>query len=498
MKYIAALFFYLLSFLGYAQNKTEGSELISVNDLKEDLAILKSNLKAVHPGLYAYINEEAFDLSFAQTEKAITKPMSDIEFYRLLAPLQSKIQNGHTMIIPSENWSNIKDTQKALFPFEVHLQDERLYVLKNLSTNELIANGTEIKSINGESAESIISALTNSITQDGNNNTFPLHLLQIGFNQWYADIKGTPASFELELAPNNQQPYIISIAALTLEKINENHLSRYNEEKVPWYLKEDKRSLSLKIENGIATLIVPTFDSSAESSDGKKYNRFYEEAFKQIRSAEIQHVIVDLRDNGGGDPRPQLSLLTHLIDEPLKLYKRTYAVTRKIPNPELYKNDKTGWLNFLLKLALRERNGVYEETGNLPARMYGAPRRKPVSPSKDLYQGELYVLTNGGSFSATGEVAGLLKNFNRGIFIGEETGGSDYQNSSGIMIMLYLPHSQTRINLPLLCFELNVNFANDALGAIPDYTIRKSITDVLMQKDPVLKQALDLIGNTSK
>ena len=192
---------------------------------------------------------------------------------------------------------------------------------------------------------------------------------------------------------------------------------------------------------------------------------------------------------------PQLALLTHLIDQPLELYKRTYAVAEEIPNPELYKNEKVGWLNFLLKSALRDEDGVYIVKGGLAARTQGAPPPKPVGPHKNLYQGKLYVLINGGSFSATGEVAGLLKNNHRGVFIGEETGGSDYQNSSGIMIMLYLPHSQTRINLPLLCFDLNVQGENDGRGTLPTYPVRPTVKDVLEGNDVVLKKAYELIGS---
>jgi len=205
-----------------------------------------------------------------------------------------------------------------------------------------------------------------------------------------------------------------------------------------------------------------------------------------------------LRDNGGGDPKHQLALLSYLIDKPLKLYKRTYAITRKIPNPSLYKDDKTKRLSFLSKLALKKRDSIFLETGNLFARLSGAPSRKPKLPAKDIFSGELYILINGGSFSATGEVAGMLKNHNRGVFIGEETGGSDYQNSSGIMIMLYLPYSQIRVRIPMLCYELNIDYKNDGLGVIPDYTITKSITESLDKKDPVLEHALNLINDSRK
>lgn len=492
MKYLLLIFFLTLSSLSDAQQK-EADNPISVDQLKEDLGILRRNLETVHPGLYTYISETAFDSIFSELERSIIKPMTDIEFYRFLAPLQSQIQNGHTMIIPAVRWSHEAYTSSGLFPFEVYLYHKEIYVLKNLSKNELIKPGTKIERINGKSSEEVINKLIRSITQDGKNETYPLQLLQEGFMLWYADIIGTPQTFKLIVSQDNQAVIDVSIKALTLDEIQANHLHRYQQEKVLWYQKEDPRKLSLEIEDNIGTLLIPTFDSGGKSEEGKKFKRFYKQAFKQIRESNVEHLILDLRNNGGGDPMPQLALLNHLIDKPLKLYNRTYAITEKIPNREYYKNDNISWLNFLLKSSLRQEDKVFVVKGGFLARTQGAPPRKEVSPYKNLYRGKLYVLINGGSFSATGEVAGLLKHLERGIFIGEETGGSDYQNSSGIMIMLHLPHSQTRINLPLLCFDLNVTGENDGRGTIPQHKIRPSIENILYRKDVVLEKAYELI-----
>lgn len=469
---------------------------LTTEALQEDLAIMKKHLETVHPGLYCYTTKAELDQTFEDLQAKLNAPMTDLEFYRLLAPLQSQIQNGHTMVIPSEAWSQFKMKEAPLFPFQVYWNNDQLYILKNLSEDLSIPLGTQIVSINGQSTSDIVDQLLMSITRDGANTTYPIYLMSQGFAQWFADIIATPDQFILELIyPREKHTQTKRIQGLGHAVQAGYHLQRYQEDLVPWYLIEDTRRLSLRIEGDQATLTIPTFDSGAKSENGKKYKQFYKWAFAKIKSTGVKHLILDMRDNGGGDPRPQLALLHHLIDEPLRIHKRSYAITRDIPNPEYYPNDKVKSLNFLAKLALKKEGDIYLENGNFFAKLAGAPSRRPVKPSKNLYQGNLYVLINGGSFSATGEAAGILKDRNRGIFIGEEAGGSDSQNTSGRMPMLELPHSGVRVRLGLMSFELNVQSTNDGRGVLVDHEVRNTIEEELAGKDAIMEFVNEMIEN---
>ena len=57
------------------------------------------------------------------------------------------------------------------------------------------------------------------------------------------------------------------------------------------------------------------------------------------------------------------------------------------------------------------------------------------------------MITNGGSFSVTADFASLFHNENRGIIVGEETGGGYEGNTSGFSKILVLPNSKLRANL---------------------------------------------------
>lgn len=462
--------------------------------LETDLEILKFQLEQVHAGLYEYSEKTVIDSAFLEIKNNLKDDMTDLDFYRVLAPLQRKIKNGHTMVIPSEQWSNYKVRTLPLFPFEVYWHQEKLYILKNLSSDNAILDGTEILSINGLPIKAVVDKLVANITRDGNNRTYPLHLMSVGFEHWYADIIDTPTRYQLELRPiGSQQSYRQDIKALKESEMNAYHLKRYGQERVAWFLRPNATQLSLSINGNSAILHVPTFDRDERSAKGEKYARFYKRAFAQIKAAGVENLILDLRDNGGGDPMPQLALLSHLLEEPVRLYKRSYAIMQKIPNPELYPHDKIRQLNRVAKLVLRKEGAVYEINHNIFSRMQGTPPKKAMKIKKNRFAGKLYVLVNGASFSATGEVAGILKDRQRGIFIGEETGGSDWQNTSGRMPMLYLPNSGVRIRMPIIAFALNVENSDDAQGVIPEYTFSNSIEDEIQQRDAVMEFTFSLI-----
>ena len=102
-------------------------------------------------------------------------------------------------------------------------------------------------------------------------------------------------------------------------------------------------------------------------------------------------------------------------------------------------------------------------------------------------------MINGLSFSTTADFCAIAKSNNRGIFIGEETGGGYYGNTSGGRVNVKLPNSNIDIIIPQFKYVNDVKKAKyQDRGIIPDYTILTAIDDVLQQKDVQLNYALKL------
>lgn len=482
--------------ISHAQTAKQLGHLIPIKELHEDLEMLKYQLETVHAALYTYTSKEEMDAAFAKIREQLNRPMYDIEFYRLVAPLQQKIKNGHSMIIPSERWDQIKEKELPIFPFDTYWVNNKLYILRNLSNDESVKPGSLIKTINGELAGDIFNELIDNWTSDGHNRTFPAFQISSDFSNFYPNIKGVPLEFEIELEDVNGVARSVKVKALLNETLNAIALSRYGLKRLPWYMDEDSNAISLKISNETAVLKVPTFDEGSKGDDGNKYPKFYEAAFQKIRTTGVKNLILDLRDNGGGDPKPQLALLSHLINEPIVLYRKVYGITNQIAHIDLY--EKHG-------AALNKRLGKFlEKKGTIYTLKESAEKKfglvwTPTQPAPNVFTGNLFVLTNGRSFSATGEVAGMLKSYRKdAVFVGEETGGNPTQNTSGVMIMMSLPNSKIRVRQSLICFETNVNFDNDGYGAKPDYPVKNTIEQELIGEDSVMQWTLDFINNRTK
>ena len=69
-----------------------------LEELKQDLTIIKTSLEQAHPGMYWYLSKEKVDFKFDSIQNSIKDSMTSLEFYRKAAPLVSEVKCGHTRL----------------------------------------------------------------------------------------------------------------------------------------------------------------------------------------------------------------------------------------------------------------------------------------------------------------------------------------------------------------------------------------------------------------
>lgn len=114
-------------------------------------------------------------------------------------------------------------------------------------------------------------------------------------------------------------------------------------------------------------------------------------------------------------------------------------------------------------------------------------------PNKKRFEGKVYVLIGGRTFSAGASFALFCKN--EGIaLVGEETGGGYYTQTGGYPIIYTLPHSKIKVLVPFV--KVN-RFVKDKTlekgrGILPDEEVRLTVQALIEgrdnQLDDVLKQ----------
>ncbi len=461
----------------------------SVEALKADLTTYKKQLEKVHTGLYVYHNKAEFDAYFQQLENSITAPMTDVEFHRLTFPLNKLIANGHTRPIPSVGYMDGVLQEWKIFPFKVYVDKGNLYVLKNLSDEETIEDGSIIHSINGENAMDIYQFFVDQIWRDGYNKTAPETDAYEIFHEFYAYLIGLPEKFELNIESPSGENSIVAITPRTLKDMLVTNKIRYPSTPKHWEVDPKVKALELAIEGNIATMNIRSWSVEDYKNKGQKFKKFFKKSFETIAAAKIDHLILDFRNNGGGDPVPTIELFAHLHPEPFTFYKSVKSNMRKIEDNELY---GIGWFyRTVHKIGFKKKGDQYEP--NWLVRLFGVKGFKPSKPNKTIYDGKVYVLTNASSFSATGEMTSILKSHNRAVFIGEEPGGNPNTNTSGLQALMTLPNTGNRIVMPFWQWEMNTTFGNTGYGVKPDYPIRPSIQDMIDGRDVVMDFTLSLI-----
>lgn len=86
--------------------------------------------------------------------------MTSLEFWNLVTPVVAKLGDGHTSLdFPYSFRQQYLDNGGRIFPLEIRIDGNQLFVTENYSSDSTLAIHSEILSINGLSQETILQDL---------------------------------------------------------------------------------------------------------------------------------------------------------------------------------------------------------------------------------------------------------------------------------------------------------------------------------------------------
>jgi hypothetical protein len=450
----------------------------SSEKLKADFGIFEKALKEAHPGLYRYTSKPEFNVLFEEAAASINREMSEKEFYLLLNPLVASIGCGHTKWFrqgkTDDRFAFHKD---SLIPFKLYFSNNRAFILENLSESDDFKKGDEIISINGRTIAGIIEQLTKHIFRDGKSQSAIYSELNQFFIGNYASFIETAPYFDIRFKSNGR---------IQAGKVRSTNYSVISKHETP-----DKNSGELPLKFTILTPDIALLQIKTFAIDKKQFNYylFIDSVFSVLNSKKIQDLIIDVRDNEGGEENYGGYLYSYLADKSFRYYdkitltqKERFSFLDHAWIPEIYESER-------VKLTERDNLVLWE----------GQEYLNEKSPQANAYKGKTYILVNGRSFSVTSEFASVVHSNKRAIFIGEETGGGYYGNNSGVFTIVTLPNTKLTLGIPLLGFYTNVSGCQYSdRGILPDHTVYNSATDLLTGKDAVMEYTLNLIRSKAK
>ncbi|MEX0844568.1 MAG: S41 family peptidase [Balneolaceae bacterium] len=448
---------------------------------EQDVDFLFNATRNINPLLFENpLIVTSFKQRLDSVRNEILVPLTRTEFYVRFAPVLSSLQDGHTYLsIPFDDISNYLNNGGLLLPFDVIFLDEQIFIKKNYSDDLTFSAGMEIHSINGVSANQILLDL--SQLQSGKNPNWGLRRMEGRSDLFKAFLwmkYGWNDTFDLQVTHHDESIHQI-LSGVKIETIRSQRESTNTSNLFNYRL----------IEHDIGYLQVSYFGGKTKS-----FRQFLKSTFDQIQKDQIDHLIIDVRDNVGGNSDQADELLSYFASEPFNSKKKvSVRASEQFKEHAKQRIPKTlRWLP-LQYLDAKGRAIWRADDGAMVVIDEEPVQPKPKSKR---FTGNTYLLINEGSFSTAAVFASAFKRLGYGELIGRTTGGEDgifYAES----INVTLPNNDLNLVISSMKFQLDDESARMSKpGVVPNIYVNKILEDEIDSVDTILDEAKKLITNS--
>ncbi len=384
---------------------------IQPQDLKSDIDIWLDWIHSTHPDLsYTVKDIDKFYKSVSQIKDSINSPLTVLEFWKRISPLNNQLSDGH-LIVGHINAPIVKDYISkggTFFPFEVLFNKDKLLIYSNLDGKDSEYKGHIITKINNIPIATIIAPMLLRI--NGDSDVQRKVLLQRKFALFYMLLFGECKEFSISLKNGNQEK-TISIKGLSeLPKLFRQVT-----------FDDNFKFKILDTQNAILTINEFGWD------DKKAYYDFMDSTFMSLKQNNIKHLIIDIRENGGGDDEFWMKgILKYIADKPYR-WGSTYRkkiIAKYRDAGEVIGSTITGKIDTLIPVEIN---------------------------SKYKFDGKVSILIGPYTYSSAILFVNTVQDYKFGKLIGEPTGGKSGQ--TGAIQISKMPNSGLTMITPRFYLE---------------------------------------------
>ncbi|WP_345947818.1 S41 family peptidase [Mucilaginibacter sp. PAMB04274] len=470
-----------LSFIiGYTPKRASGhstvpfpDRVLSTQQMQADLTFMRNALEEAHPSLYRYYVKREIDSCFDDAYNQLDHAMPELEYWRVMSKLVTHISSGHTVIWPS-NAAQIQynNRLKYILPLSVAVINGKLYVSRVLTSDAAIKPGMQILAVNGRPDLNLLGTIRAFIPGDGYSNAFKDSKVQeLGFlrNYWY--VFGESRHYNivyLDSAGNKAKQTLMALAI--------------NRWPVP-ASRGTNQPYELSYPDSLPNTAIFRIHTFADT----KAAEVYDAAFADFKKQKIRNLVLDLRGNGGGLFAATTELLRYIAN---KKFRMAYYNECRVIEPSFMshaRNERKD--NTLISRTYNPLpNGNLQVSDNLSSYL--------LPYTSHHYNKRIYVLTDGGTFSAASTLVAVLKTQPGVTVIGQETGGNEGSTDGGVLSIITLPSTQLQLRFPHFRYAIASAHPNSGYGVLPDVPVIANPAQIGMQVDPVMNKAGELILQT--
>ncbi len=448
LKYI--FLFYSLSLSLNILAQKQADTIYNMEDMRSDFKYLHKHLLLNHPGIYKYTSKENWETIYQNTLKKINVPLQNVKYRLILREYLANIKCGHTQVIPSNK--SLKIFNKRIHfsaPFKVAFLNNKMIVTENESNDSNLVKGTEIKSINGNSAIAIIDSIYLIQNADAGLSSMKSFYGASLFQTYYMAFFGEDSIYSLNTITVNGDTQTFNVKKKVPLK------NKVKTPKIKYDLLNQKLANFHICKGDTQTAILKIKGFQLQNA-----TKLYNLAFEQIADQQIKYLIIDLRGNGGGSIVQASELISYISKDTFSygFARGKQGLTYKSP----FKQKTIYYLSRVL-LDIFGNRKTYNNNYN-----YTFDYNNKSLKKEKHFDGAVFCIIDNGSFSAASFVAAYAKHKAKAVLVGQETAGTESGCYAVNTPLMELPCTKNFIRIPQYHFKHILPIVDINRGVIPE------------------------------
>ena len=478
MRLFAVGFAVVLLFAGVLAAAVPPSERrFAPAEVRADFTELYAKLAVSHFNLFARRPEREYGALFQATMSGLDQPMTAVEASVAFQKFMAFGRVAHSRIdFPTDAYGAYRDAGGRTMPVFIRVKAGRVFVVRNASPAPL-APGEEIVALNGVPIGDWLKRLGAHVSAD---NDYMLNtLLENRFAALLWLELGPANQFQLTLRNAQGGAREVSVPARTREEILAASAHTVPSLELDW----DKRTFRMIGDVGYLRP-GPFYNNDPNATniwDASQFRTFIDGSFGALMNARARALVVDLRDNPGGDNSFSDLMVAWYANKPFRFCREfrikasEAAIASNAKRVAMAPDDKEGIsAKFAAAYAKHRVGEVFS---------FDLPMVEPRSGVR--FGGKVYLLINRHSYSNTVQVAAQSQDYGFATIVGEET--SDLATTIGAMEQFSLSRTGITVGFPKAEI-IRVNGDTRPRGVVPDIAIDTPVVEPI--SDVVLQQAL--------
>lgn len=421
---------------------------LSHSEIAEDIDYYIKMVEKISPYPYFFTSRRKID----STANAIKKnqELSPLQFYEKFLRLQAAYNVAHMYSFsPKKNYNNYLQNGGIRFPFVCKALKDTLYVLESFDSTLPIKPKDKIRFINGKDADSLFYAF---YSYEGGLESWKNRCVSEAFSE-YLWLNNIYSPYTLEVTTPDEKSNIYTIKAIKHQEKNASNASN-----------DFNKIINYKrIQDSIAVI---DFESMLVYNENR-FDNFLKETFKDIKDQKTTMLIIDLRNNGGGDSKFGKKLIDCFNSKPYRMA----AGKKWLVSKEYKKNFRKMFPWYIRKIAIK-RSGARpyfkHKNGEIMNKDLAFPLEQPAA-NEYRFNGPVYVLISTRTFSSAMLTSNGIGYYKLATLVGEPTG--ETPNDLGEIVPVRLPNSGITCWIPSALFVRASGDEKNSDPVLPDIEI---------------------------